>query len=60
MERLEEMMGRITQGQTRSMELAQEDRIRRNEQPGYPETIEHLRQTNQRQQDLLNELLNCT
>ena len=59
MERLEEMMGRIIQEQTRSMALAQEDRARRYEQPGYAEIIDRLRQTNQRQQDLLNELLNC-
>ena len=59
MERLEEMMGRIIQEQTRSMELAQEDRVRRYEQPGYAEIIDRLRQTNQRQQDLLTELLNC-
>ena len=59
MERLEEMMGLIIQEQTRSMELAQEDRVRRNEQPGYAEIIDRLRQTNQRQQDLLNDLLNC-
>jgi len=59
MERLEEMMGRIIQEQTRSMALAQEERVRRNQQPGYAEIIEHLRQTNQRQQDLLNELLHC-
>jgi hypothetical protein len=59
MERLEEMMGRIIQEQSRSMALAQEERDRRNQQPGYAEIIEHLRQTNQRQQDLLNELLNC-
>ena len=59
MERLEDMMGRIIQEQTRSMELAQEERVRRNQQPGYAEIIEHLRQTNQRQQILLNELLDC-
>lgn len=59
MERLEDMMGRIIQEQTRSMELAQEERVRRNQQPGYAEIIEHLRQTNQRQQVLLNELLDC-
>lgn len=59
MERLEEMMGRIIQEQTTSMTLAQEERVRRNQQPGYTEIIEHLRQTNQRQQDLLNELLDC-
>lgn len=59
MERLEERMGRIIQEQTRSMALAQEERDRRNQQPGYAEIIEHLRQTNQRQQALLNELLNC-
>jgi hypothetical protein len=59
MERLEEMMGRIIQEQTRSMALAQEERVRRNQQPGYAEIIEHLRQTNQRQQELLNELLDC-
>jgi hypothetical protein len=59
MERLEEMMGRIIQEQSRSMALAQEERDRRNQQPGYAEIIEHLRQTNRQQQDLLNELLTC-
>lgn len=59
MERLEDMMGRIIQEQSRSMALAQEERVRRNQQPGYAEIIEHLRQTNQRQQVLLNELLDC-
>ena len=59
MERLEEMMGRIIQEQTRSMALAQEERVRRNQLPGYAEVIERLRQTNQQQQLLLNELLDC-
>ncbi len=59
MERLEEMMGRIIQEQTRSMALAQEERVRRNQQPGFAEIIERLRQTNQQQQVLLNELLDC-
>ena len=59
MERLEEMMGRIIQEQTRSMALAQEERVRRNQRPGFAEIIERLRQTNQQQQLLLNELLDC-